>query len=76
MFPNKDILHTGSGPTQPSLPSQPFQTLGISPRTPEQYLSGAIIDVWPVDVMTSLEDTTRMCWPDGDVSGSFVDGSR
>ncbi len=37
MFPNKVILQTGSGPTQPSLPSQPFQTLCISPRTPEQF---------------------------------------
>ena len=37
MFPNKDILQTGNGPSQPSLPSQPFQTFGISPRTPEQW---------------------------------------
>ena len=28
MFPNQVILQSGSGPTQPSLPSQPFQTLG------------------------------------------------
>lgn len=50
---------------------------GLSPEPQNRrYLSGAIIDVWPVDVMTSLEDTTRMCWPDGDVSGSFVDGGR
>ena len=36
LFPNKGILHTGSGPTHPYLLSQPLQTLGIAPRTPEQ----------------------------------------